>query len=61
MKKIKTDNPYAETYSVPKAAQKLNISKNACYDAVKRGELPSLKIGKRVLVPKAALDRLLSA
>lgn len=47
------------TYSVPEAARLLGLGRNCGYDAVKRGDIPSVKIGGRILVPKAALDRLL--
>jgi excisionase family DNA binding protein len=30
------------------------------YEAVQRGEIPSTRIGRRILVPKAALERFLS-
>jgi len=30
------------------------------YKAVHRGEVPSMRIGRRILVPKAALERYLS-
>ena len=35
------------------------ISRNSAYEAVKLGDIPSLKIGRRIIVPKAALDRML--
>ena len=47
------------TYSVPEAARLLGIGRNAAYDAVRRGEIPTIRIGKRLLVPKAALQRML--
>ncbi|HZL58981.1 MAG TPA: helix-turn-helix domain-containing protein [Stellaceae bacterium] len=49
----------AKTYSVEEAARLLGIGRNHAYEAAKRGDIPCIKIGKRVLVPKAALDRLL--
>lgn len=48
------------TYTVDEVAERLGISRNAAYDAVHRGELPALRIGRRIVVPRAALDRLLS-
>ena len=48
-----------QTYSVPEAAKILGLNRNSGYDAVKRGEIPVIRIGKRLLVPKPALDRLL--
>lgn len=48
-----------QTITVAEAAQALGIGRNAGYEAVRRGEIPIIKIGKRLLVPKAALDRIL--
>ena len=43
--------------TVPEAAELLGISRNFAYELVKRGELPSIKLGKRKLIPKIALDK----
>ena len=48
------------TLSVEETARLLGIGRNLCYDRVKTGEIPSLKIGRRLLVPKAALEKLLA-
>lgn len=40
-------------------AQVLNIDPRTVTRAIKNGELPSVKIGGRVLIPTAALRRLL--
>jgi excisionase family DNA binding protein len=48
-----------KTYTVEEAGQLLGIGRNQAYDAAKRGEIPTITIGKRKLVPKATLDRLL--
>ena len=48
------------TVSVPEAAKMLGISRGSAYNAVAEGSVPSLKIGKRIVVPLAALQRLLS-
>jgi excisionase family DNA binding protein len=47
------------TIKIEEAARLLGISRNTAYDAAKNGQLPTVKIGKRLLVPTAALDRLL--
>ncbi len=41
--------------TVPEAAALLRISRNAGYEAVRRGELPAIHSGRSVRVPKAAL------
>ena len=47
------------TLTVPEAARVLGIGKNLAYDAVARGEIPSIRIGRRILVPVASLVQLL--
>ncbi len=49
------------TLTVEEAATLLGISRAFAYEAVGRGEVPSIRIGRRILVPKAALQRLLTA
>jgi excisionase family DNA binding protein len=55
------ENPHLQrlTVTVDEAAKLLGLSRNATYDAVARKQIPSIRLGKRLLVPKAALDRLL--
>ena len=48
------------TLSVEEAAKVLGIGRNLCYDKVKTGEIPVIKIGRRLLVPRSALEQLLS-
>ena len=47
-------------YNVSQVAQLLGLSKTATWEAIWRGEIPHLKIGRRVLVPRTALEHLLS-
>ena len=47
------------TWTVEEAASALGISRAFAYDAVRRGEIPAIKIGRRILVPRTALIRLL--
>lgn len=48
-------------FTVEEAAQLLGISRSFAYEAVQRGEIPSMRIGRRILVPKAALERYLAS
>lgn len=50
-----------QTLTIPEAAKALGICRNQAYEAARRGEIPTIKIGKRLLVPRAALDRLLQS
>ena len=47
------------THTVGEAAQLLGIGRSAAYEAARTGQLPTIRIGKRILVPKAAFERLL--
>ncbi|RVC57681.1 helix-turn-helix domain-containing protein [Mesorhizobium sp.] len=55
-----TEQTIRATITIVEAAHRLGIGRNQAYEAAKRGEIPSIKIGKRLLVPKAALDKMLS-
>jgi excisionase family DNA binding protein len=48
------------TWDVPEAARRLGVSTAYYYRAASRGELPAMRLGRRLVVPKAALLRLLS-
>lgn len=50
---------YPATYTVDEFAQKLGVGRNTAYEAAHRGEIPTIRIGKRILVPRAAGDRML--
>lgn len=53
--------PFPEVLTVDEAAQFLRISRQSAYQAVRAGEIPVVKIGRRLLVPRAALERMLAA
>lgn len=44
--------------SVPEAARLLGIGKTVAWNMVNSGELPKVRLRGRVLVPRAALERL---
>jgi excisionase family DNA binding protein len=46
-------------YTVPEAARLLGISDRLYYAAAGRGEVPAVRIGRRLVVPGAQLRRLL--
>jgi excisionase family DNA binding protein len=52
-------NITCRTYKIEEAARILRIGRNQAYEAARRGEIPTIKIGKRLLVPCDALDRML--
>ena len=55
---IDTDDerPVARLMSVGDAASLLGISRSHAYRLVAAGELPSVHLGRRVLVPRSAIE-----
>jgi excisionase family DNA binding protein len=49
------------TMTVEEVAKALGISRAFAYEAVHRGDIPHIRIGRRMLVPRAALARVLEA
>jgi len=48
------------TVTIKDAAQILGIGRNLCYEAARRGEIPTIRIGGRILVPVRALEQMLT-
>ena len=48
-----------KTLSIPEAGKVLGICRSAAYEAARTGQLPTVRIGKRILVPIVALERML--
>ena len=46
-------------YSVDEARKLLGISRGLVYQAIHAGQIPSIRVGRRVLIPRAALQRFL--
>ena len=49
------------TVTVEEAAKILGIGRNTAYSAIKSGELPSIKLRGRIVVPRHALSKLMGA
>lgn len=47
------------TVPVEEAGEILGISRNSAYEGVKSGEIPSIRVGRRIMVPTAGLRRML--
>ena len=48
------------TISVPEAGRRLGIGRNTAYEAARQGQLPVIRIGKRMVVPIAAFEAMLA-
>jgi len=45
--------------TVPEAAEMLGISRNFAYELVRQGKLPVVRFGKRLLIPRRELEKML--
>jgi hypothetical protein len=55
-------NTTAQTLSVPEAGRDYyGLGRNAAYNAAKRGDIPTIRIGKLLRVPIRALEQQLNA
>jgi excisionase family DNA binding protein len=48
-----------KTMTITEAAKVLGIGRNNAYAAARNGDIPTIKIGKRILVPTAPLKKML--
>jgi excisionase family DNA binding protein len=48
------------TITVPEAGRRLGVGRNTAYEAARQGQLPTIRIGRRLLVPVVAFEAMLS-
>ena len=48
-------------FTVCEVAQILRLGKISVYQAIEKGEIPCIRIGRRILIPRHALERLLES
>jgi excisionase family DNA binding protein len=58
MAQMKRDD--CQTLTIPEVAARLGIGERSAYVAAHAGEIPSLKVGNRRVVPLVAFERFLS-
>lgn len=54
---VPSPSPDTRLFSVAQASVALNISKNQVGNLVRAGRLPAVRIGRRVLIARATLER----
>lgn len=59
MRKPLTEALAGTTTTVPIAGQLLGLSRNKSYEAAAKGEIPTLRFGKRIVVPTMPLRQML--
>jgi excisionase family DNA binding protein len=57
---VSLGDKYKASMTVRDVAKVLGIGDEATYAAVRAGEIPSIRIGRRIIVPRAALEKFLS-
>jgi len=57
---LEATKPERRVVTLNEAALILRISRGSAYEAAKRNEIPTIRIGRRLLVPLAALERMLA-
>jgi excisionase family DNA binding protein len=45
-------------YTVPEAGRLLGLGRNAAYEAAKRGDIPTIRMGRLLRVPKGPFHKL---
>jgi len=50
--------PQRLVFTVDEAAVLLRISRGLAYELVARGELPSIRLGRRIVIPRVVLEEL---
>ncbi len=46
--------------TIIEAAELLGISKGSAYEAARSGQIPTIRIGRRLIVPRVAFERMLA-
>jgi excisionase family DNA binding protein len=51
------DTPKRAVMTVKETAEALGIGLNQAYEGIRSGQIPSLRIGKRIIVPRIAFEK----
>lgn len=55
-----TENNGRLVLTVKEVQKLLGLSRGLVYQAIQSGQIPSIRIGRRVLIPRAALEHILA-
>jgi excisionase family DNA binding protein len=61
MNTTSTGGAEALAYTVREAQPRSGLGRNAFYRAVEKGDIPSIKIGGKILIPKGPCHRMFGA
>lgn len=48
-----------QVLTVPEVAQALGISRSLAYQLIASGQLPHIRLGKRIVIPRSSINRIL--
>lgn len=54
-----TDKSEPLTITVEEAGRRLGISRGLAYSLVRRGEIPAVRLGRRIVVPAGAVESII--
>ncbi len=54
------DDSKSVVLTVEEARSLLRLSRGLMYQAIRRGEIPSIRVGRRILISRLGLERLLN-
>ena len=57
---MSTTNSSTVTMTVTETANVLGISRSSAYECVRLGAIPSIRLGRRIVVPRRAVEELLA-
>jgi excisionase family DNA binding protein len=55
-----SDETAERPYTVAQASDKIGCNPKTMYEAIREGKIPTIKIGKRILIPRPAFDRMVA-
>ena len=56
---VKATHSQPDVLTAAEARKRLRLGRNAFYAAISNAEVPSIRIGRRILIPRVALEALL--
>jgi len=59
--KTRTDENVRRTYKVREAAKVAGSGEKGIYDGIAKGEIPHIRMGRNILIPKEAFHRWLDS
>lgn len=54
------NNNTPDTITIEEAASRLGCSKPSVYEGIRRGNIPGIKLGRRLVIPRAAFEAMLT-